>query len=163
MRVLGVDPGLNVTGVAVMESEGGEPRLVWARAIRPPARVPLPERLRHLRDALVDLARDSGATEAAVEEVFIGVDPRAALRLGAAQAACLLALADAGISVHLYTSTRVKQTIAGHGRADKRQVRAMLRARLAPGAVLSPIDASDAAAVAACHLLWSAVLPLVPP
>ena len=88
----------------------------------------------------------------AVEEVFHARNPKSALVLGHARGVALLAAGRAGVGVHEYSTRKVKQTVTGHGNADKRQVRSILEAML--GEVPAQLDASDALAVALCHLRW---------
>lgn len=151
MRIIGVDPGLNVTGFGIIEVAGDGCTHVRHGVIRTRPAEPRLARLLCLRDGIRAAAIESGATLGAVEAGFVGLNARSAMTLGEARAAALLALADAGIDAAEYAPALVKQTVAGYGRGEKSQVAEMVRLQLGLKSVPTPADAADALAVAMTH------------
>jgi crossover junction endodeoxyribonuclease RuvC len=149
--VLGIDPGTHACGWGVVLRRGGRLVAGGFGVAAAPARAPIEERLLAVARALRDVVAAHRPTEAAMEEVFHGIDPRAATRLGEGRGAALLVLAEAGIAVAHYANNSVKRAVAGAGRADKERVRAMVRAILGLDAIDARHDASDALALAICH------------
>lgn len=162
MLLLGLDPGLRVTGWGVIASEGARLRHVAHGVIGTDAEQPVADRLRALHEALAALIAAHAPAEAAVEQTYVNRNGEATLKLGYARGIALLAPALAGIPVHEYGAKTVKRSVVGTGAAEKAQVADMVR-RLLPGAVGSRADAADALAVAICHahhrasrIAWSA-------
>jgi len=151
MRILGIDPGLQVTGWGLLEISGGNCAHVAHGAVRTKSTDAKTHRLVILRDAVCALARQHGATHGAVEAGFVGSNARSAMALGEARAAAILGLADAGLEVVEYSPALVKSTVAGYGRGDKSQVAEMVRLQLALPKLPTPADAADALAVAITH------------
>ncbi len=135
-----------------MRSENGRLRHLASGIQATSPRLPLERRLQDILTALSDLILLWTPTEMAVEDPFVGRDPRAAIALGPARAAARLAAAQSEIEVHHYTPAQVKQSVAGYGRSDKRQVQEMVRLQLGLSQAPEPADAADALAVAICHL-----------
>ena len=102
MRIIGIDPGLNVTGIGVVEADGDHCAHLWHGVVRTKPADGLTARLMAIRDGVVTAARQWGADAGAVEASFVGDNARSALALGQARAAAILGLADAGISVDEY-------------------------------------------------------------
>ena len=152
MRVLGIDPGSTCTGYGILDDRGGDPQMVASGVIRPP-KGPLSNRLTRIFEGLEEIISTHRPDAVAVEEVFHARNPKSALVLGHARGVALLAAGRAGVSVHEYPARKVKQTVTGHGNADKRQVHSILEAQL--GELPEQLDASDALAVALCHLRWN--------
>lgn len=152
MKVLGIDPGLGTTGWAVVESAGDSPVLVDHGAIRTDPKADPAERLLVISETIRKLLASHSPDEVAIEDVFMAKNVRAALALGQARGAALVGAAMAGAVVRSYSALAVKQSVTGHGRAAKEQVAYMVQALLHLPAPLSPIDCSDAAAIALCHL-----------
>jgi len=150
LRVLGLDPGLGVTGWGVIEAEANQLRHIADGAVETDAALPLPARLGALHAALAEIIATWRPDEAAVEETFVNRNPLSTLKLGQARGVVLLAPALAGIPVAEYQATAVKRAVVGQGHAQKRQVQAMVR-MLLPGAAPGRADAADALAVAICH------------
>lgn len=151
MRIIGIDPGLNVTGYGVVEVAGDGCRHVYHGVVRTRASDPLPARLAAIRDGLAAAARQWKVETAAIEASFVGANARSALSLGQARAAAILGVGDAGVAVHEYAPTLVKQTVAGYGRGGKPQIAEMVRLQLSLASTPSPADAADALAVAITH------------
>jgi len=150
MRLVGLDPGLRVTGWGVIELDGTRLRHVANGKIGSDAEMPTAERLLVLFDGLVQMLERMRPDGAAVEETFVNVNASSTLKLGLARGISLLAPARCGIPVAEYASTAVKKSVVGVGHAAKPQVQAMI-ARLLPGVVFDGPDAADALAVALCH------------
>lgn len=151
MKVLGIDPGSRATGFGLVAEEGGRLTCLACGVVR--ANGTLPVRLRRIFEGLGGVIAAQGPGEVAVEEVFLSRNFQSALALGEARGAALLAAATAGLEVFEYSASEVKKAVAGYGRADKLQVQAMVCRLLGlVGAAPLASDASDALAVAICHL-----------
>ncbi|RZJ16508.1 MAG: crossover junction endodeoxyribonuclease RuvC [Brevundimonas sp.] len=149
-RILGLDPGLRRTGWGVVVAEGSRLRWIAHGVVAPPEGAPFSERLLHLLDGVGAVCADHGCDEAAVEEIFVNMNPASTLKLGHARAAVMLAPARAGLSVAEYSTTLIKKAVVGAGHADKSQIAFMVK-RLLPGAGEVKADAADALAVAIAH------------
>jgi crossover junction endodeoxyribonuclease RuvC len=151
LLVVGIDPGTAITGYGLVRYAGGELEPVAYGTITTPANSPLPKRLQQLHQELEDLIRTHHPNQAAVEELFFARNARTALSVGHARGVILLALAEAGLSVHGYTPLQVKRAITGYGRATKEQMQQMVRLLLGLESTPQPDDVADALAVAICH------------
>jgi crossover junction endodeoxyribonuclease RuvC len=148
-RILGIDPGLRVTGYGLVEARGQRLTYVASGCIRT-GTGSLPARLGVIARDIAFLIAESRPTEVAVERVFVNVNPNSTLLLGQARGAAIAAAVLAGMPVTEYTAGQVKQAVVGGGRAAKSQVQAMVTHLLAlPGAPQE--DAADALAAAICH------------
>jgi crossover junction endodeoxyribonuclease RuvC len=148
-RILGIDPGLRITGFGLIETDGVRITYVTSGCIRA-AGTSLPSRLGIIARDLAHLINEMRPDEVAVEKVFVNVNPNSTLLLGQARGAAIAAAVLAGLPVTEYTAGQVKQAVVGKGRAEKLQVQAMVqRLLLLPGAPAS--DAADALACAICH------------
>lgn len=152
VTVLGIDPGLTCTGYGLVLIEGSSHRCLGFGAIKPPSGAPHPEKLLRIHEALTDVIRDAHPQEVAIEDFIIGYT-RAAVAIGEARAAAILAAAQAGLPVTLYKPAEVKQFVTSYGRSSKDQVAQMVMALLGLDEAPTPPDASDALAVALCHAL----------
>ena len=148
--MLGVDPGLALTGYALIEGPPSRPRVVAIGTVRTSPRKPHPERLRAIHDEIAALAGRDGVDEAAIESWFIHPMSRSAMAMAESRGAILVALAGARVNVVEYSPNTIKQSVTGSGSADKGQVRAMV-ARLT-GARPETDHAADALAAAICHM-----------
>jgi len=149
MRLIGLDPGLRLTGWGVIDVEGNRLRHVAHGVIRVAVEGSLAVRLSGLFEAIAAVVAEQKPNEAAVEETFVNVNPGSTLKLGQARGVVMLAPARAGLPVFEYAANLVKKSVTGAGHADKRQI-AMMVGRLLPG-VEATADAADALAVAICH------------
>ena len=149
MRLIGLDPGLRLTGWGVIEVDGNRLRHVAHGVIKVAVDGTLAERLHDLFEGLVAVIVEHKPLEAAVEETFVNINPGSTLKLGQARGVVVLAPARAGLPVFEYAANLVKKSVTGVGHADKRQI-AMMVGRLLPG-VEATADAADALAVAICH------------
>ncbi|MCD6290119.1 MAG: crossover junction endodeoxyribonuclease RuvC [Anaerolineae bacterium] len=152
MIVLGVDPGVAITGYGVVRSDVDRLSLVTYGVIRTPPTKGLPERLCMIYQGLSDLISFHRPQAIAVEELFFGHNVRTAISVGEARGVVLLAAAHAHLPVHEYTPSAVKQAVVGYGNASKRQVQEMVRLLLELSDVPRPDDAADAVAVAICYI-----------
>ena len=149
MRILGIDPGLQVTGFGVIDKQGQRLRYVTSGCVRSGSGE-LAERLRALLDGLNEVIAAHRPQQVVIEKVFVNVNPQSTLALGQARGAAICAAVLAGLPVAEYTALQVKKSVVGNGQAKKEQVQHMVRRLLslpgAPGA-----DAADALACAICH------------
>jgi crossover junction endodeoxyribonuclease RuvC len=153
MRVLGVDPGLTRCGFGVVEGEPGRPlRLVAVEVVRTPAEADVGARLRHLDQAIDSFLATHRPDAVAVERVFSQHNLRTVMGTAQASGVAIAAAARAGARVGLHTPSEVKAAVTGSGRADKAQVAAMVTRLLRLAEPPKPADASDALALAICHL-----------
>jgi crossover junction endodeoxyribonuclease RuvC len=153
-RVLGIDPGLNVTGYAVIEPDGRSARVVEAGIIRTHrARQDLAERLELLHQGLAEILDELPPTAMALEQVHTHLKrPRTAILMAHARGVIMLAARQRGVPVHGYAASRIKKTLTGSGRAPKDQVQRAVQLELGLGEIPEPNDVADACAVAICHL-----------
>ena len=156
MRVFGVDPGSLRTGYGCIDTDGSRHRLVACGAITTPAAAAFPEKLLAIHRALGQLLRKHRPDCVVVENVFHAANVRSALKLGHARGVALLTAVEGGYPVVEYTPAEVKLAVVGYGRAEKHQVGEMVRLLLGLSEVPQPHDASDALAVAICHVHSSA-------
>ncbi|TSA21440.1 MAG: crossover junction endodeoxyribonuclease RuvC [Betaproteobacteria bacterium] len=149
MRILGIDPGLRITGYGVIEQTGS--RLVYlASGIVRTETGDLPPRLAILFKGVCEMVTQFQPEAAAVEKVFVNVNPQSTLLLGQARGAIIAALTHMGLPVFEYTALQVKQAVVGNGHADKIQVQHMVK-RLLSLPAEPTADAADALACAICH------------
>jgi len=150
--VLGIDPGTAITGYGLVREDDEGLALVEYGVINTPADQPLPQRLQTIYHGLTAIIGEHQPDQVAVEELFFSRNVRTALSVGQARGVVLLAAAEADLPLHEYKPLEVKQTVAGYGGADKRQVQEMVRLLLHLEQVPEPDDAADAVAVAVCHI-----------
>ena len=150
IRILGIDPGLRITGFGVIDKTGQKLAYVTSGCIRSKESDALPLRLKTLLDGIGEVIAAHAPDEAAIEKVFVNVNPQSTLLLGQARGAAIAALVLAGLPVAEYTALQVKQAVVGHGKAAKEQVGHMVTRLLQlPGEPSA--DAADALACAICH------------
>ena len=152
MRVLGVDPGLARTGVAVVEGSPGNLRLVHAACIETKPGSSDAVRLTELFAQLTAMLAEHRPQSAAVEKLFFASNTTTAMRVAEARGVALCGLAQAGLEVVEYTPMQVKESVAGWGGAAKPQVQRMVRTLLKIEALPGPDDVADACAVAITHV-----------
>jgi crossover junction endodeoxyribonuclease RuvC len=148
-RILGVDPGLRVTGFGVIVVHGSRLEYITSGCIRNTSG-DLPERLKIILRDLASVIAMHQPTEVAVEKVFVNINPHSTLLLGQARGAAISAAVLAHIPVSEYTALQVKQAVVGHGKAAKTQVQEMVK-RLLSLTASPATDAADALACAICH------------
>jgi crossover junction endodeoxyribonuclease RuvC len=165
MRVFGIDCGTERTGYGVIDSDGRAHRLVCAGCITSSVRDPLELRLLHIAAELRRLIGEHRPNFAAIEEVFIAVNARSALKLSHVRGVAMLVVAEASVGVAEYSALEVKKSVVGYGRAEKAQVQQMVASLLRLASPIASEDASDALAIAICHathaFIPTAVTPMV--
>jgi crossover junction endodeoxyribonuclease RuvC len=150
MIILGIDPGLRTTGFGVIEKQGSKLRYIASGTIKTGLEGALPPRLKLILHGIGELVATYRPHCAAIEKVFVNVNPQSTLLLGQARGAAITALVGADLSVAEYTALQVKQAVVGTGKAAKPQVQDMVSRLLQlPG--LPGTDAADALGVAICH------------
>ncbi len=152
MRVIGVDPGNAVTGYGVVE-RAGTVKYVAAGTVRTQKSTTRPQRLATIYDRLLRVLDRYAPDVMSLERAFVAINVQSAFALGEARAVAMLAAAHRGVKVFEYTPADVKLSVAGYGRADKLQVKQMVRRTLLLNEVGELVDdAADALAIALCHL-----------
>jgi crossover junction endodeoxyribonuclease RuvC len=152
-RVVGVDPGLNVTGYAVVEPSSRGPYVLEAGVIRPRnSRGTLGERLTSIYQGIMEVLEQHNPGSFALEQLHSHVrHPRTAILMAHARGAIVLAAEQRGIPVVSYAATRIKKTLTGSGRAPKEQIQHAIKTELRLDRIPEPHDVADACAVALCH------------
>ncbi len=151
MRVLGIDPGSRITGYGLVEQQGSSLLHVDNGAIFTDKAADFPGRLKLIFEGISQVICEYRPVAVAVEDVFFSTNVRSALKLGQARGAAIAAAVHAGLPVFEYTALQVKKAVVGEGKAAKEQVQRMLKALLSLPEV-AQADASDALAVAVCHI-----------
>lgn len=152
MRVLGIDPGLGITGYGVLDSRGDQLMVVEAGVVQASGKQPMPSRLLNLSDELDNILRQFRPEAVAIEELYSHYGhPRTAIIMGHARGVILLEAAQAGVPVFPYSATRIKKSLTGNGRATKQQMQRMICVTLHLDTLPEPPDIADALAVALCH------------
>lgn len=149
IRILGIDPGLRVTGYGIVDRDGNHLTYVASGCVRSEGSE-LPVRLKHILDGLSEVIARHGPHQAAIEQVFVNVNPQSTLLLGQARGTAICAAVLGGLPIAEYTALQIKQAVVGKGHAAKDQVQEMVR-RLLGLATAPGTDASDALACAICH------------
>jgi crossover junction endodeoxyribonuclease RuvC len=152
MRILGIDPGLRITGFGVIDQHGASLRYVASGTISTQslATKNLPARLKVLFDGVREVVAQYEPDEASIEIIFVNVNPQSTLLLGQARGACITSLVSKDIPVLEYTALQMKQSVVGHGRAAKSQVQEMVKRLLGLPGLPGP-DAADALGMAITH------------
>ncbi len=149
VRILGIDPGLRVTGFGVIEKNGASLSYIASGCVKS-GDADLPDRLKAILEGLRELIETHRPQQVALEKVFVNVNPASTLALGQARGTAICAAVDAGLPVSEYTALQVKQAVVGNGHAKKEQVQEMVK-RLLGLAGAPSADAADALACAICH------------
>lgn len=151
-RILGIDPGLRTTGYGVIESAGGQVKIVEAGVIRVKPEQPLAKRVGELFTSLLEVIDALKPGAMALEELYSHYErPRTAILMGHARGVICLAGEQRGISVHSYAATKVKRMLTGSGRAPKSQMQLSICREFRLDKVPEPPDVADALAIALCH------------
>ena len=149
VRILGIDPGLRITGFGVIDKIGTRLVYVTSGCVKS-GEGELPQRIKMLLEGLVEVIAANRPAQTAIEKVFVNVNPQSTLLLGQARGAAICAAVQAGLPVAEYTALQVKQAVVGGGKAAKEQVQMMVKRLLSLQGDPSP-DAADALACAICH------------
>jgi crossover junction endodeoxyribonuclease RuvC len=152
MRVLGIDPGLNITGFGVIESDAFKNfQMIRFGVIRTDPKWSLPERLYRIHHGVEEVILSEHPDVLAIEDIFYAENVKTAIVMGHARGAVIVAGMRNNIPVFEYSPREVKMSVVGNGAAAKTQVQFMVRSLLRLREPVQPLDASDALAVAICH------------
>jgi crossover junction endodeoxyribonuclease RuvC len=152
LRILGIDPGLNITGYGVLSVENGRLRVCEAGVIRGKSRGSLTGRLLEIHEGVAEVITSLQPNVMAVEQLYSHyARPRTAILMGHARGVICLAAAQAGLEVVHYAATQIKRILTGNGRASKSQVQRAIQRELELPNIPEPPDVADALAVALCH------------
>ena len=159
MRVLGIDCGTEYTGFGIVDLEpSGKLTCCTCGAIKLSPREALPLRLNRIYSRLEELIAEHQPEQVAIEDVFYALNVKSALKLGQVRGVAMLAAAMAGLQVAEYAPLTIKAAVVGYGKAEKQQVQKMVMRLLDLPEPPQPSDASDALAIAICHLHTAATL-----
>ncbi len=151
MRILGIDPGLQVCGYACFEADQGRENLVEAGVLRTPNDLPLEERLNRIAKDTGTLLKNFKPDVVAIEELYSHyAHPKTAILMGHARGVILQKCAEAAIEVRSFSATRIKKSVTGNGRASKEQVQRTIKTILSLSELPEPNDVADAIAAALC-------------
>jgi len=151
LRVLGIDPGIHITGYGVIEKQKSSLKHVMHGEIKMAKGLPLSSCLSMIYDNLLEVINQSSPDAIVVEDVFYGKNIKSLIRQGETRGVVILAGARSCIPVYEYTPLEVKKAVVGYGRAEKNQIQNMVKAILHLSD-LPPVDAADALAIAICHI-----------
>lgn len=151
-KILGIDPGLNITGYGVLEIAATGVRLVEAGVVRGRDRGELGDRLRAIHSGVAEVLGAFQPVSVAIEQLYSHYErPRTAILMGHARGVICLAAAQSGVPIEHYAATQIKRILTGSGRAPKDQVQHAIQRELGLAAPPDPPDVADALAVALCH------------
>jgi len=151
MRILGIDPGIALTGFGIVEKEGVGIKAGSYGHISTESGTPVPDRLKILYDDMVNIVREYRPDVVAVEELFFNKNAKTAIIAAQARGVIILSAVNNGVDVAEYTPLQVKQAVIGYGRASKHQVQFMVKELLRLKEIPKPDDTADALAIAICH------------
>lgn len=151
MRILGIDPGSETTGWGVIDGNGRRYDLVECGTVRARPGQKFPARLLRIADALEEIIQRHHPDACAIEDGFLATNVKVTLKLGQVRGVAMLVAERAALEIHEYSPRLVKQTVVGHGNAEKLQVQQMVKTLLSLASIPEPHDAADALAVAICH------------
>ena len=151
MRILGIDPGSETTGWGIIEDDGRHYRLLDCGAVRANKAHRFPARLLVIANALEEIIARHTPDACAIEDGFLATNVKTTLKLGQVRGVAMLVAERAALEVHEYSPRLVKQTVVGHGNAEKFQVQQMVKTLLSLATMPEPHDVADAIAVAICH------------
>ena len=151
MRILGIDPGYGITGVALIEAQQGQFQLLRCGAITTPPNTEFSWRLEVIYNDMVQLLQMAKPDVVAIEELFFGQNVTTGINVAQSRGVILLAIRQAGVPIFEYKHMQVKQAVVGYGSATKHQVQDMTKRLLHLSAMPKPDDAADAIAIALCH------------
>ncbi len=151
MRILGIDPGLAIVGWGVIDYEKSKFHTVAYGSLQTPAGIPTERRLALIYDGMKQLIEKYSPEVMSIEELFFSTNVTTGIRVAEARGVLLLAAEQAGIPMHEYSPPQIKQAVVGYGKAEKKQVIAMVTTLLGLKAPPKPDDTADALAIAICH------------
>ncbi len=151
MRVIGIDPGSRVCGYGVLEAQNGKVTHLASGCIVPKSTLPINQRLKFIYNGILEIIDQHSPDVMSIEDIFFAKNAKSAIKLGQARGVVLLAGSISGITIHEYAATKVKLALTGRGRANKAEVQSMLSKLLGVDEWQTQ-DASDAVAIAFCHI-----------
>ena len=151
MVILGIDPGLAIVGWGVLESEKGRVRPIAYGAITTPAKTDVESRLLTIQNDLEQIINKYSPDEMAIEELFFNTNTTTGIAVAEASGVILCTAHRLGVKISEYTPLQVKQAVVGYGKAEKKQVIAMVTSILNLPKPPKPDDTADAIAIAICH------------
>ena len=146
MYIFGIDPGLNATGVGVLEIENKTIRYINHAVFRTSAKDTLPNRLKNILDKLSETIEFYNPKYAAIEDIFFSTNVKSAILLGQTRGAIIASLLYKNVQVAEFTALQIKKSVVGYGKADKNQVKKMVEIHLNKRFDKVPLDATDALA-----------------
>lgn len=157
MKILGIDPGYERLGIAILEKEDGQETLLHSTCFMTPSSDPFPERLNALGEKIEEIIKEYTPEHLSIETIIFNTNQKTALRVSEARGVIIRESVKRGLSVHEYTPLQIKIALTGYGRADKNQITFMVNQLLSLDSDKKKIDDEyDAIAAALCH---SACLP----
>ena len=151
MRILGIDPGLQVCGYACVDVDGAGEHLIEAGVLRTEERQPIEDRLNRIAEDIGTILENFKPEVVAVEQLYSHyAHPRTAILMGHARGVILQRCASAGVEVKSFGATRIKKCITGNGHASKEQMQRTIKTLLRLSAVPEPNDVADAISAAMC-------------
>lgn len=151
MRILGIDPGYAILGYGIIDKKGNRYSVCDYGVVTTNPSMAMPDRLKYLYTQIMEIIHEYEPDVVSIEELFFNTNSKTALLVGQARGVVILACANSGIEIREYTPLQIKQGLVGYGRADKKQVQAMVKAILNLNEVPQPDDTADALAAAICH------------
>lgn len=151
MRILGIDPGFAIVGWGVIEYSGSKFKVIGYGSIETPAHIPMEERLLMINRGIEELISTYRPEVMAVEELFFNTNITTGIRVAEARGVIVMKAHSMGVKIAEYTPLQVKQAVVGYGRAEKKQVIAMVTRLLNLEKPPKPDDTADALAIAVCH------------
>ena len=156
MKILGIDPGYNIIGYGIIETQGT--KVVDYGVITTPKNMPISQRLHTIYQAACELMKTFKPDEVAFEELFFNTNNTTAIPVAEARGVLIVACKQYVDRLFEYTPLQIKQALTGNGRAEKKQVQFMVKNILGLSAIPKPDDAADALAVALCHSQTNSVM-----
>jgi len=156
MRILGIDPGLGITGYGLIDTGGNNIKLVEAGIIRSSAKDKMEKRLANIYKKIIDLIKDTAPEAVVLEELYSHYKhPKTSILMGHARGAICLAVEHQDVLLINYPTTKIKKAITGHGRASKEQMQRTVTSLLGLKNSPEPVDVTDALALAITHAnIW---------
>jgi len=153
MRVLGIDPGLNICGYGIVEENSGDTKIIEAGIFKTNDKLSLDKRLVEIARELNSVIQQFRPDVMAIEELYSHYNhPKTAIIMGHARGLIFYKAAEAGVEVVSYASTRIKKSLTGNGRATKEQMQRAIQIQMKMKTIPEPPDVADALAVAFCHV-----------
>lgn len=152
VRILGIDPGMNITGYGIIEPHGSQIKVIEAGIVRGKTKGSITARVHEIHQGITDVIQSLKPTVMAMEELYSHYDrPKTAIIMGHARGVLCLAAAQNDLALHHYSATQVKKILTGNGRAPKTQVQSSIQRELGLSEIPEPADVADALAIALCH------------